>query len=426
MPISPRFHPEVDTAPSFAFDDLCGTRRSVCSFLFLCARVLLSPFRPAPRLSRHSAVFFPMHQSKYQQMEPMEPALESRPLFILVPWEPERFARFNETVKTSGRDWVMLEPYFPAVFWYDFLASLPFWVATALKSPSRLARRLAQYLDLYSSVHGLVRIVAASGARILVTSYEDSWYSSAASQFAKRQGFLTVNVMHGNCYRHDQFFDASLVFGEYHRGYLEANTSSRTRFVVSGSATIKDTGVAPRPELARSLVHFDQPACDIFPGPVKAEVMEMLATLIEKVSGVALTVKPHPVGADGYLHGFLKAHPEVEPLPANGGTVTGALAGHGISMTAFSTTGLEAIANGTVSLFLNPKGALSTGALAFMQEFELRDAAALVTLVARLVSDADFYCEYLQRQKRTLERYYALQPFDYAGFIRSLGVRSMA
>ena len=152
----------------------------------------------------------------------------------------------------------------------------------------------------------------------------------------------------------------------------------------------------------------------------------MLATLIEKVNGIALAVKPHPVGADGYLQGFLETHPEVEPLPANAGTVAGALAGRGISMTAFSTTGVEAIANGAVSLFLNPRGALSEGALAFMQEFELRDAETLVALVARLVSDADFYCEYLQRQKRTLERHYALQPFDYAGFIQSLGLRRTA
>jgi hypothetical protein len=422
MPNSPRFHPEVDTGPSFAFDDLCDTRRSVRRFLSLCARALLSPLRPAPRLAPHVAVFFPMHQSKYEQMEPMEAALGSRPLFILVAWEQERFARFNEAVKSSGRDWVMLEPYLPAMFWFDLVASLPYWIATALQGPSRLARRLAQYLELYCAVHGLVRIMAASRAKILVTAYEDSWYSSAASQFAKRRGFLTVNLMHGNCYKHDQFFDASLVFGEYHRGYLEANTSSRTRFVVSGSATIKDTAAPPRPELARRLIHFDQPACDIFPGPVKAEVMGMLATLMDRLRGISLAVKPHPAGADAYLHGFLEAHPAVEPIPANAGTVAGALAGRGISMTAFSTTGLEAIANGTVSLFLNPRGALSEGALAFMQEFALRDGEALVELVARLVSDADFYCEYLRRQKRTLERYYALQPFDYAGFVQSLGI----
>jgi hypothetical protein len=421
---TPRFPGGVDPGPSFAYDDQCGTRRSPRNFLSLCRQALLSPLRSrGPRPAPHDAVFFPMHHTKYAQLAPMEAALGSRPLFILAPWSPDRIRKFNEHVRSKGADWILLEAVFPLRIWADLLGNLPYWISTAAASPRLAARRLAQYLELYGLVHGIRRIMSAARAKAFFTAYEDSWYSSAVSQIAKADGFLTINVMHGNCYRHDQFFDVSVLFGEYHRNYLETHTRSRTHYIIAGSATIKGRGAEAKSADALRLIYFDQPACDAFPGAVKAKVMAMLKALLAGLPGASLAIKPHPAGSDPHLAGFLEAHPTVALIEGNvPKSVAALLEGKGISMTAFSTTGLEAIANGTASLFLNPEGALSEGPLAFMGEFALRDPEELMRLASRLVSEPEFYREFLGRQKKTLEKHYALGPFDYPGFLQGLGL----
>jgi hypothetical protein len=282
---------------------------------------------------------------------------------------------------------------------------------------------MGQWIALYGIIQSFRRLLEDAGTEVLFSACEDSWYSSALAQALRADGRVMINVMHGNCYAHDQFFDLSLVFGRYHADWLTANTSSRTRFVISGSATIKDTGATPRPELAGRLIHFDQPACEAFPLPIKTELLGMLGDLLSAVPGLALSIKPHPAADPEELADFHAAYRQVPMLEGNDRrSVAQVLEGNGISLTAYSTTGLEAIANGVASLFLNPGGALSEGPLAFMGDFVLADADALIRLVIRLRTDPEFYREYVDRQKRALERHYALGPFDYAACLRGLGL----
>jgi hypothetical protein len=416
----------IDPGPSVAFDDQCGTRRSFRAFLTLAKSAVLTSLRPPPiEIGAHEAVFFPMHRTKYAQMAPLEEALPSPPLFLLAPWPIERMQSFNEFVLGSGRKHATLEIAFPFRFWVDLALNLPYFTVQALFSPRLAARRLVQFFQLYGLAYGICRIVAAAQARLLVTAYEDSWYSSAVSQMAKRMGFRTLNLMHGNPYHHDQFFDLSLVFGEHHKRFLETNTTSRTRFIVSGSATIKETGKPVRFDHAAQLIWFDQVTCEILPGAVKAKAMGMLSDLLARLPAVSLAVKPHPAGSDEQLRSFLERHPDLDVLSGNSAkSVSEILEGRGIALTAFSTTGLEAIANGTASVFLNPGGELGTGPLEFMGEYAARDADELAVLISRLTVDSGFYTEFLLRQKRTLGFYYALGPFDYRGCLRELGVLS--
>ncbi|MEO7425746.1 MAG: hypothetical protein ABI036_11205, partial [Fibrobacteria bacterium] len=226
-------------------------------------------------------------------------------------------------------------------------------------------------------------------------------------------------------YYHDHFFDASLLFGEYHRELLEKGTSSRTRFLISGSATIKDGKSPPKAKLASKIIYFDQPAGALLPASVKSKILDMLANLLLRFPGLSLTVKPHPVGADSLLRGFLASVPSARLLPANDAkSVADHLASHGLSFTAFSTTGLEAIASGTASLFLNPERALECGPLAFMSDYVVPSGSELVEAVSRLVSEEEHYVEFTRLQKAALGRHYFLDPFDYRGFLEELGLQT--
>jgi hypothetical protein len=173
----------IDPGPSLAFDDQCGTRRSFRAFLTLAKRAVLTSLRPPPlEIGAHEVVFFPMHHTKYAQMAPLEKALPSPPLFLLVPWALERIQKFNESVLGSDRHWTMLEMSFPFRFWIDCLANLPYFARESLRSPRRAARRFTQFLELYGMVHSICRVMRIARARLLVTAYEDSWYSSAVYQ----------------------------------------------------------------------------------------------------------------------------------------------------------------------------------------------------------------------------------------------------
>ena len=414
----------ADISPQIEFDDLIGMRRGFLHFASLMKKAVLSSLRAArPAKTRHEHVIFAMHRTKYAQLAPFANVLAGKPLYLLAPWSLERITEFNAYIQASDRDWQMLEPAFPPAFWRDAVLNLPRWVIIALGSPRLAARRVAQFAEFYGLAYGIFLVVERAGAKAIFSSYEDTPWSGTATQILRGSGVISVNTMHGNCYPNRQYFDYSLVFGAYHKRYLETQTGSSSQFVISGSATIADSGARPRPESAAKLLYFDQTACDMFPPESKSGVLEMLAAVLDGVPGTDLTVKPHPAGADAYLDGFLVARPSVARLQGNSGkSVAETLDGYGISLCCFSTTGLEAIGNAVVSLFLNPGNKLSAGPLAFMGEFVITSDQDLVPLVRKLISDPDFYRAYLDRERRVLGEFYSLGKFDHAGFLRKIGV----
>src|SRR4051812_5556452 len=115
MPETPRLPGGIDPGPSFRFDDLTGSRRSVLHVLKLMAQAALAGLsfrRPKPR-GRYRFAMFPMHQTKYAQLAPFLDVLGSEPLFLLAPWPQPRIAIFNAFIQESGRPWVMLHEALP-------------------------------------------------------------------------------------------------------------------------------------------------------------------------------------------------------------------------------------------------------------------------------------------------------------------------
>jgi hypothetical protein len=420
-----RFFGGADIRSSLAYDDHLGTKRSLRYFLSLCKRAAMTMLAPRPAVPRCRVAVFPMHRTKWTQIAPLAQAFGTDPLFILAAWKEERVDVFNRAIQAGKDPWVYFRPAYPVRFVWHLSSCLPVLAALALRDPRQAMRRLAQYVELYGLAYGMHRILRGAGAGVLLSAYEDSWYSSTVSQVARKSGIATVNVMHGSWYPHDQYFDYSLVFGEYHKEQLEQRTASRSRFVVAGSATIRNREVPSKFGLSRRILFFDQPSGGNFPAAMKQKTCDMLRSALD--AGYSVSVKAHPVGPDAILRGFLERHPEAALLPhPDNAPLEEILSRFGTALTSFSTAGLEAVVNGSPTLFLNPGGGIKVGPLAYMGEFSVTDSGSLLARLQEQCASEEAFQAVLRRELEVVSRVFALVPFDYRRFLVESGLSPLA
>lgn len=249
----------------------------------------------------------------------------------------------------------------------------------------------------------------------LIILREFSGLSNILTNICKKHNIEIINCQHGGIYYGNNYFDKFLVFGKYFKDeYTKHTRSPEEQFHIVGTPSfdILQDFVLDRavPELEdvnknlRVLTFYDQPIKGLITRELKLETREYLKKILKDYRQIFLIIKKHPDTTDNTWDD-LSSHPRVKVYREEY-DLGYFLHYSDVTLTCYSTVGIESVVFGRPTILINPSGILDVLITNVLKKYSVDDYSSFENIISNILSSPNYIKEMLEEQKEMVSQYY--------------------